>query len=249
MCTTAPASCTELRRTRIHHGHGLSMCTNTDPSVLHHANHSGPLHTPPPKCISTAYRDPSQSPFSTALVNDQRPEDQYEAWLGIGVNEVHRVYLVTGYTNKEPWIDMDVAMVARETFQLQNRIAWVMSIHTDVASSSQRTSICSTLPRMETARWACRTPSRATRTAMVPSFGTATTCGMCYMSRRPTYPTALVTQKRSVDSWPRCASALPPKFKSRAPCCSTRPPATRACTMWGPRFKFARSGPRLPART
>lgn len=43
------------------------------------------------------------------------------------------MYLATGYTNKEPWIDMDVAMVARETFQLQNRIARVMSIHAYIA--------------------------------------------------------------------------------------------------------------------
>lgn len=44
------------------------------------------------------------------------------------------LFLNVGSTNAEAWIDLDVALVFREVFVLQNRIVWVKSISIDDAS-------------------------------------------------------------------------------------------------------------------
>ena len=40
-------------------------------------------------------------------------------------------FLNVGYSNRDPWVDLDVAAVARKHFMLQNRITWVKSISID----------------------------------------------------------------------------------------------------------------------
>lgn len=66
---------------------------------------------------------------------DKLPRDQYLAWLSdIGV-ELCRVlkddgsfFLNVGNTNKDPWIEADVANAFRRSFALQNHITWIKSI-------------------------------------------------------------------------------------------------------------------------
>jgi site-specific DNA-methyltransferase (adenine-specific) len=66
---------------------------------------------------------------------DGQSRDDYLTWLGQVFKEVGRVlhdeghfFLNIGYSNTDPWVDLEVAAVAREHFVLQNRITWVKSI-------------------------------------------------------------------------------------------------------------------------
>lgn len=66
---------------------------------------------------------------------DKKPRDQYLGWLHDIFEEVKRVmtddghfFLNVGYTNKDPWIAMEVAMALKDLFVLQNNITWVKSI-------------------------------------------------------------------------------------------------------------------------
>ena len=81
--------------------------------------------TSPPYNIGIAYNS----------YDDQRPRADYLAWLaGVG-RELARVlgpngsfFLNVGGTNADPWIAMDVAKAFRDSFVLQNHIAWVKSV-------------------------------------------------------------------------------------------------------------------------
>lgn len=81
--------------------------------------------TSPPYNIGIAYNSYS----------DRRPRVEYLDWLArIGV-ELARVlvpngsfFLNVGGTGSDPWITMDVAGAFRDTFVLQNHIAWVKSV-------------------------------------------------------------------------------------------------------------------------
>lgn len=66
---------------------------------------------------------------------DSRPRREYLNWLGEWAGEVSRVlkedgsfFLNIGTKPSDPWLPMDVAMVMRERFALQNTIHWVKSI-------------------------------------------------------------------------------------------------------------------------
>jgi len=66
---------------------------------------------------------------------DKKPRDQYISWIFDIFKEVKRVlkpngqlFLNIGYTNVDPWIDMEIAMKLKEIYELQNNITWVKSI-------------------------------------------------------------------------------------------------------------------------
>lgn len=66
---------------------------------------------------------------------DQKPRAEYLAFLDEVFGELRRVlgaqghfFLNVGYSNADPWVDFDVAAVARKHFVLQNRLLWVKSI-------------------------------------------------------------------------------------------------------------------------
>lgn len=67
--------------------------------------------------------------------SDKLPRRGYLRWLRSVFESIERVlhphghfFLNVGYTNADPWIDMEVAEVAGDQFELQNRITWVKSI-------------------------------------------------------------------------------------------------------------------------
>ena len=81
--------------------------------------------TSPPYNIGVAYRS----------YDDRKPRRAYLDWLSSIGAEIARVlkaegafFLNVGGTNADPWIALDVAGAFRETFTLQNHIAWVKSV-------------------------------------------------------------------------------------------------------------------------
>lgn len=68
-------------------------------------------------------------------INDNKPEDQYLAWMHDVFVECKRVltddgsiFLNIGHSNTKPWIDIDVAYELRKFLVLQNRFIWVKNI-------------------------------------------------------------------------------------------------------------------------
>ena len=66
---------------------------------------------------------------------DKKPRDQYLEWIYDIFVELKRIlkddghmFLNMGYTNKDPWISMEVALKLKNLFVLQNNITWVKSI-------------------------------------------------------------------------------------------------------------------------
>jgi len=81
--------------------------------------------TSPPYNLGADYR----------IYGDSRPQQEYLDWLDHVFKELHRIlrpdghfFLNVGYSNRAPWISMDVSNVARRHFSLQNRIVWVKSV-------------------------------------------------------------------------------------------------------------------------
>ena len=67
--------------------------------------------------------------------NDKKPREQYLEWIYDIFVELKRIlkkdghiFLNMGYTNKDPWISMEVALKLKDLFILQNKITWVKSI-------------------------------------------------------------------------------------------------------------------------
>tara|TARA_B000000532_G_C18869455_1_gene407771 strand:+ start:130 stop:996 length:867 start_codon:yes stop_codon:yes gene_type:complete len=67
---------------------------------------------------------------------DKKPREQYLEWIYDIFVELKRVlkddghiFLNMGYTNKDPWISMEIALKLKDLFTLQNKIVWVKSIH------------------------------------------------------------------------------------------------------------------------
>lgn len=70
--------------------------------------------------------------------NDNKPRQEYLDWLSTVfcamnhcLKDDGHLWLNMGYSNRDPWIGMDVAQVARKHFHLQNNINWVKSITID----------------------------------------------------------------------------------------------------------------------
>ena len=66
---------------------------------------------------------------------DKKPREQYLEWiydifveLKRVLKDVGHIFLNMGYTNKDPWISMEVALKLKDLFVLQNNITWVKSI-------------------------------------------------------------------------------------------------------------------------
>jgi site-specific DNA-methyltransferase (adenine-specific) len=81
--------------------------------------------TSPPYNIGVAYNS----------YDDRRPRADYLTWVKRIGKELWRVlaqngsfFLNVGGTNSDPWIAMDVAGAFRNSFVLQNHIAWVKSV-------------------------------------------------------------------------------------------------------------------------
>jgi site-specific DNA-methyltransferase (adenine-specific) len=69
---------------------------------------------------------------------DNKPREEYLSWLNEIFIEILRVlkddghfWLNVGYSNIDPWVGLDVANVARNSFVLQNNFTWVKSITID----------------------------------------------------------------------------------------------------------------------
>ena len=70
--------------------------------------------------------------------SDQKSREEYLSWLNDIFKDLKRVltdegnfFLNVGYSNRDPWVAIDVATVARQHFILQNSIVWVKSIYID----------------------------------------------------------------------------------------------------------------------
>ena len=66
---------------------------------------------------------------------DKKPREQYLEWIYDIFVEIKRIlkddghiFLNMGYTNKDPWISMEVALKLKDLFVMQNKIVWVKSI-------------------------------------------------------------------------------------------------------------------------
>ena len=88
------------------------------------------------KSISVVITSP---PYNIGLkyhkYKDKKPREQYLEWIYDIFVELKRVlkddghiFLNIGYTNKDPWISMEVAMKLKSLFVMQNKIVWVKSI-------------------------------------------------------------------------------------------------------------------------
>lgn len=69
---------------------------------------------------------------------DDQPRDSYLKWMLDVARSMKRVlkddgqlFLNVGYSNKDPWVAMDVAQVFRQVFVLQNNFTWVKHILLD----------------------------------------------------------------------------------------------------------------------
>lgn len=67
--------------------------------------------------------------------DDKQPREQYLEWIFDIFIELKRIlkdnghiFLNMGYTNKDPWISMEVALKLKDLLVLQNNITWVKSI-------------------------------------------------------------------------------------------------------------------------
>ena len=66
---------------------------------------------------------------------DKKPHEQYLEWIYDIFVQLKRVlkddghiFLNMGYTNKDPWISMEVAIKLKDMLVMQNKITWVKSI-------------------------------------------------------------------------------------------------------------------------
>lgn len=108
-------------------GHGVRII-NEDCRSWMASQRAGSIRcvvTSPPYNLGVAYES----------YEDGQPRADYLAWLGGVFRHVRRVlrddghfFLNVGYSNSDPWVDFEVAALARQHFVLQNRITWVKSI-------------------------------------------------------------------------------------------------------------------------
>lgn len=66
---------------------------------------------------------------------DKKPREQYLEWIYDIFVQLKRVlkddghiFLNMGYTNKDPWISMEVALKLKDILVMQNKITWVKSV-------------------------------------------------------------------------------------------------------------------------
>ena len=94
------------------------------------------LKEQPDKSIDIVVTSP---PYNIGLkyhkYKDKKPREQYLEWIYDIFVELKRVlkddghiFLNMGYTNKDPWISIEVALKLKDLLVLQNKITWVKSI-------------------------------------------------------------------------------------------------------------------------
>jgi len=104
-----------------------------------------------PKSVDVAVTSP---PYNIAVAysayDDNRPEDEYFAWLSGVFEIIKRVlkdngsfFLNVASTRLKPWTAMRVAEIAARFFVLQNEIIWVKSITVDGGSHGHLTPLAS----------------------------------------------------------------------------------------------------------
>ena len=76
--------------------------------------------------------------------DDKKPREKYLLWVKDIFTEIKRtlkddghIFLNIGYTNKDPWVSMEVALQLKDLFVLQNKITWVKSIHINGADDDK----------------------------------------------------------------------------------------------------------------
>ena len=91
----------------------------------HHDNSVDLVVTSPPYNIGLNYNK----------YKDKKPREQYLEWIYDIFVELKRIlkdeghiFLNMGYTNRDPWISMEVVLKLKGLFTLQNNITWVKSI-------------------------------------------------------------------------------------------------------------------------
>src|SRR5262245_42101007 len=85
------------------------------------------------RCVITS--PPYNLGIAYSAYEDNAPRHDYLEWLDSVFQHVRRVlhdeghfFLNVGYSNSDPWVDFEVAAVARKHFFLQNRITWVKNV-------------------------------------------------------------------------------------------------------------------------
>lgn len=98
--------------------------------------------TSPPYNLGIAYRSYA----------DDLPRGQYLAWTEAWMRSLRRVlapggsfFLNVGSKPTDPWIAMDVALVGRKQFALQNTLHWVKSIAIDAGAAGKAAGLDRTL--------------------------------------------------------------------------------------------------------
>ena len=97
------------------------------------------LRAMPPASVDVAVTSP---PYNLGIryssYRDDRPREEYLAWVGEWGREIARVlqplgsfFLNVGSMPKEPWAAMDVAQAIRPSLHLQNTLHWIKSIAID----------------------------------------------------------------------------------------------------------------------
>lgn len=105
------------------------------------------LKQTPDKSVNIVITSP---PYNIGLkyhkYSDKKPRDQYLGWIRDIFVELKRIltddghiFLNMGYTNRDPWIAMEVALNLKDILILQNNITWVKSI--SVPSEKDKTSV------------------------------------------------------------------------------------------------------------
>jgi site-specific DNA-methyltransferase (adenine-specific) len=104
---------------KIYHGDCLSVMRSLKKSSV------DLIVTSPPYNLNVKY----------SRYKDNKPRNEYLNWIKNVIQQCERLlsddgsfFLNMGYSSKDPWIDIDVMNIAREFFQIQNRIVWVKSI-------------------------------------------------------------------------------------------------------------------------
>jgi site-specific DNA-methyltransferase (adenine-specific) len=108
----------------------------TGSQIVVHADCLVHLATMAPASVDVVMTSP---PYNVGIEyrqhQDNMPRDAYLAWLADVGAAIRRVlkpngsfFLNVGSTNKDPWIEADVAAVMRQLFCLQNHIIWIKSV-------------------------------------------------------------------------------------------------------------------------
>lgn len=108
-----------MENIKLHNGDCLQMLDKIDDNSI------SLVITSPPYNIGIKYNK----------YKDEKPRQQYLLWLKDIFTKIKNkltddghLFLNIGYTNKDPWIDMEVALLFKDIYILQNNITWVKSI-------------------------------------------------------------------------------------------------------------------------